>query len=344
MEKFVSLIGIPIQIGICYAFSTNRKKIDWRLVAWGIGLQLLFAFLILKTDAGKDLFKFLNTAVTTMLNFSDQGASFVFGGLINHTVPVSINGTVPESLSGLSFVAHTGAFFGFKVLPTIIFFSAFMAILYHIGIMQKLVYWVALLMQKTMKTSGAESLSAAANIFVGQTEAPLVIKPYVDKMTQSELACIMSGGMATIAGGVMAGYVSMLSSHFPSIAGHLIAASVMSAPAALVFAKILVPETEVAETAKSCELKLESVDQNVIDAAARGCSEGMSLAINVAAMLIGFLALIAMGNHIYSMIANGLGFTTYNTLEAALGYISRPFAWMLGVPTQDLQIARRIAW
>jgi CNT family concentrative nucleoside transporter len=236
-------------------------------------------------------------------------------------------------------VAHTGAFFAFQVLPTIIFFSAFMAILYHIGLMQRLVYFVALLMQKTMKTSGAESLSAAANIFVGQTEAPLVIKPFIEKMTFSELACIMYGGMATVAGGVMASYVGMLSGNFPEIAGHLIAASVMSAPAALVFAKILVPETEKPETSGSLEFQIEKVDQNVIDAAARGCSEGMSLAINVAAMLIGFLALIAMADHLWGMFAGFAGITRYNTLDALFGLVASPFAWLLGVPSQDLEVA-----
>jgi CNT family concentrative nucleoside transporter len=236
-------------------------------------------------------------------------------------------------------VANTGSYFAFNVLPTIIFFSAFMAILYHVGIMQRLVYWVAWLMQKTMKTSGAESLSAAANIFVGQTEAPLVIKPFIEKMTFSELACIMSGGMATVAGGVMASYVGMLQGNFPDIAGHLIAASVMSAPAALVFAKILVPETETPDTSGSIDLNIEKVDQNFIDAAARGCSEGMSLAINVAAMLIGFLALIAMANHLWGMFANLVGLTSYATLDSLFGLVAGPFAWLLGVPAQDMEIA-----
>ncbi|NCB39099.1 MAG: hypothetical protein EOM80_10035, partial [Erysipelotrichia bacterium] len=259
-------------------------------------------------------------------------------------VPVGVSdpSQAPElaaQVTNMKLTAATGAFFGFNVLPTIIFFSAFMAILYHLGIMQRLVYYVAMIMQKTMKTSGAESLSAAANIFVGQTEAPLVIKPYVEKMTFSELSCVMTGGMATIAGGVMAGYVGMLKDSIPGIAGHLIAASVMSAPAAMVFAKILVPETEVPETSGNVELKIEKIDQNVIDAAARGCSEGMSLALNVAAMLIGFIAMIAMGNHLWGMFANLIGLTSYNTLESLLGLIASPFAWMLGVPMQDISIA-----
>ncbi len=339
MEKYISLIGIPIQIGICYALSTNRRKVDWKLVGWGMGLQFIFALLILKTAAGAVVFNYLNDAVVRLLSFTKDGASFVFGNLVNFTVPVSVSGEGAAQLSGAQLVANTGAFFAFSVLPTIIFFSAFMAILYHLGIMQRLVYYVALIMQKTMKTSGAESLSAAANIFVGQTEAPLVIKPFIEKMTYSELACIMSGGMATVAGGVMASYVGMLSGNFPEIAGHLIAASVMSAPAALVFAKILVPETEVPETSGSIDLRVEKVDQNLIDAAARGCSEGMSLAINVAAMLIGFLALIAMGNHVWGMFAKFVGLTSYTTLDSLFGLIATPFAWLLGVPSQDLTIA-----
>lgn len=343
-EYFASLIGIAVQIAICYALSTNRKKIDWKLVTWGITLQVIFAVLILKTDSGKQLFGVLNDAVVKMLSFTEAGASFVFGNLVKFVVPVGISNPAqaPElaaQLTGMQLTAATGAFFGFNVLPTIIFFSAFMAILYHLGIMQRLVYYVAWVMQRTMKTSGAESLSAAANIFVGQTEAPLVIKPYVEKMTFSELHCVMTGGMATIAGGVMAGYVGMLKDTIPGIAGHLIAASVMSAPAAMVFAKILVPETEVPVTSGNVELRIEKIDQNVIDAAARGCSEGMSLALNVAAMLVGFIAMIAMGNHLWSMFANLIGLTSYNTLESLLGLIASPFAWLLGVPSQDLAVA-----
>jgi len=344
MEKFISLIGIPVQIGICYALSTDRKRIDWKLVGWGIALQLIFALLILKTPQGEALFGWLNDAVVRMLSFSTDGAKFIFGELVNFVVPVNVGDatTSPELAAGVStlkLTATTGAYFAFNVLPTIIFFSSFMAILYHLGIMQRLVYYVAMVMQKTMKTSGAESLSAAANIFVGQTEAPLVIKPYVDKMTFSELCCIMTGGMATIAGGVMAAYVGMLKDHIPGIAGHLIAASVMSAPAAMVFAKILVPETEVPVTSGSIELRIEKIDQNVIDAAARGCSEGMSLALNVAAMLIGFIAMIAMGNHIWKMIADAIGITSYNSIESLIGLVSAPFAWLLGIPSSDIFIA-----
>lgn len=343
MEKFISLIGIAVQIGICYALSTNRKKIDWKLVFWGISLQLIFALFILKTSAGESIFAFLNDAVIKMLSFSTDGAKFIFGNLVGFDVPVTIGSKeFPElasQIGALQMVANTGSYFAFNVLPTIIFFSAVMTVLYHLGIMQRLVYYVALAMQKTMKTSGAESLSAAANIFVGQTEAPLVIKPYISKMTFSELCCVMSGGMATIAGGVMAAYVGLLKDSIPGIAGHLIAASVMSAPAALVFAKILVPETEVPATSGNLELRIETIDQNVVDAAARGCSEGMSLALNVAAMLIGFIAMVAMGNHIWKLIAETIGLTRFNSLESLMGLFAAPFAFLLGIPSQDIYIA-----
>jgi CNT family concentrative nucleoside transporter len=331
MEKFFSLIGIPIQIGICYALSTNRKKINWTLVASGIFLQFCFALIILKTPQGKALFSYMNSVVNTILNFTQEGAQFVFGPLAKTDDPKSI-----------------GFLFAFQVLPTMIFFSSLMTILYHLGIMQKLVYGIALVMHKTMKTSGAESLSAAANIFVGQTEAPLVIKPYVAKMTLSELNCVMVGGMATIAGGVMAAYVGMMREKFPEIAGHLMAASVMSAPAALIFAKIMVPEDGVPETSGTVELKVEKIDQNVIDAAARGASEGMSLAINVLAMLIAFIALIAMGNHFWQMLCSGVmkvvpvDLTRIDTLQEVLGYLNAPFAWMMGVPSQDLLVAGQL--
>ncbi|NLI75399.1 MAG: NupC/NupG family nucleoside CNT transporter [Candidatus Riflebacteria bacterium] len=331
MEKFLSLTGIAIQILICYALSTNRKAINWRLVAMGIGLQAVFAWLIIVTGPGKAFFAMMNDVIVTILNFTGEGAKFVFGNLAD-----------AGAEKGAGFIFAT------QVLPTIIFFSSFMTILYHLGIMQKLVYAIAVVMQRTMKTSGAESLSAAANIFVGQTEAPLVIKPFVGKMTLSELNCIMVGGMATIAGGVMAAYVGMMKDKFPEIAGHLMAASVMSAPAAMVFAKIMVPETEVPETSGSCELKVEKIDQNVIDAAARGASEGMSLALNVAAMLIAFIAIIAMGNSAWQFLCkgvtgvSGLDLGAINTLEKLMGWVNAPLAWMMGVAREDLLVAGQL--
>lgn len=320
MEKLLNIIGILVLLTICYALSTDRKKIDWRLVGFGILLQLVFALIILKLPLGQAVFSYLNDVVLQILNFTSKGAEFVFGSLVSDRKTF-------------------GFIFAFNVLPTIIFFSAFMAILYHLGIMQKLIYFVAMIMQKTLKTSGAESISAAANIFVGQTEAPLVIKPYVEKMTISELHCVMAGGMATIAGGVMAGYVGMLADSIPNVAGHLIAASVMAAPAAMVFAKMLIPETEIAETSGKMDLSGESIDANVIDACARGCSEGMGLAINIAAMLIGFTAMIALVNHMWGIFAGLVGLTSVNTLDSLLGYIASPFAYLLGIPKNEIFIA-----
>ncbi|OIP29670.1 Na+ dependent nucleoside transporter domain-containing protein [bacterium CG2_30_54_10] len=327
----MSLIGIPVMILICYALSSNRKAINWRLVAIGIALQGLFAALILRTGPGKAFFEMMNNVIVTILDFTREGARFVFGNLADAGAEKGI-----------------GFCFATQVLPTIIFFSSLMTILYYLGIMQRIISVIARVMQKTMKTSGAESLSAAANIFVGQTEAPLVIKPYVARMTISELNCVMVGGMATIAGGVMAAYVGMMQKNFPDIAGHLMAASVMSAPAALVFAKIMVPETEVAETAGSCELKVEQIDQNVIDAAARGASEGMGLAINVAAMLIAFIALIALGNSAWQLVckgitgASGLDLSAINSLEKLMGWVNAPIAWLMGVAKQDLLVAGQL--
>lgn len=350
MDKAVSLFGIVVQILILYALSTNRKKINWVLVCTGLFLQFVFALVILKTSIGAQFFSSMNDVIVSLLGFTQKGASFVFGNLTQLNIPVgtAIPGPPPgmadiaPALGTDALWARPAAYFAFGVLPTIIFFSSFMTILYHLGIMQRIVQFVAVIMQKTMKTSGAESLSAAANIFVGQTEAPLVIKPYVDRMTFSELNCIMTGGMATIAGGVMAAYVGMLMSKFPDIAGHLMAASVMSAPAALVCAKIMVPEEGVPETAGTCELKVESIDQNVIDAAARGASEGMSLAINVAAMLIAFIALIELGNHVWGLGVNALGnvagfdVSKFNSLSKIVGLLASPFAFLMGIPSHDL--------
>ncbi|RMH73236.1 MAG: NupC/NupG family nucleoside CNT transporter [Gemmatimonadetes bacterium] len=354
MEKAISLVGILIQIGICYAISTNRKKVNWKLVAVGIGLQFIFALLILKTVPGRMFFDAMNNVFVTLLGFTQEGAQFVFGNLAQINIPVGTPQPGPPpgfadlDFSSTEYWAKSGAYFAFGVMPTVIFFASFMTVLYHLGIMQRLVYYVAIVMERTMGTSGAESLSAAANIFVGQTEAPLVVAPYVSKMTQSELMAIMSGGLATIAGGVMAAYVGMLAAKFPDIAGHLMAASVMSAPASLVFAKILVPETEEPETSGQVDLPVEKVDQNVIDAAARGASEGMRLAINIVAMLIAFLALVAMGNHIWGWFVNaiagltGMNLSAIDSLQEVMGFIFAPLAWVMGVPASDLLVAGQL--
>ena len=279
--RAISAIGLASMIGIAWAISIDRKAFPWRVVLWGTGLQLVFGVFVLKTALGLALFSVLNEVVVQLLAFTDEGSRFLFGDYLDDHFTVALN-----------------------VLPTIIFFSSLMTVLYHVGVMQRVVRGVAWVMQRTMRTSGAETLSAAANIFVGQTEAPLVIKPYVGKMTQSELMAVMVGGFATVAGGVMAAYVGMLHEHFPGIAGHLVAASVMSAPAALVIAKVLLPERETAQTATTLEFKSEKEHANIIDAAASGAGEGLKLALNVGAMLLAFLALVAMVNYLLALPAH----------------------------------------
>lgn len=310
MERLVSLLGLFVMLGIAYGLSEKRKAIQWRTVIAGILLQALFGLIILKTDFGRNLFDTIGKGFNAILGYTGEGAKFLFGGL-----------AVPSDSLGFIFAT--------MVLPTIIFMSALMSVLYHIGIMQKIVEVVARVMMKVMGTSGAESLAAAANIFVGQTEAPLVIKPFVNKMTRSELMCLMTGGMATVAGGVLAAYVG-----FGIDAGHLLAASVMSAPAALVCAKLMVPETEVSETAGIVKIDLPKVSANVVDAAATGASDGLKLAANVAAMLLAFIALIAMLNGILSATGGLFGFPQL-TFELIMGYVNAPVAWLLGVPWED---------
>jgi len=280
--RLLSFFGIFVLIMISYAMSVDRKNISWRPVLWGIALQLIFGLIVLSDTVGYFFFTFVDTSVNILLSFSEEGAAFVFGKLAYG----------PGDARGL----QHGMFFFFSVLPTIVFFSSLMTILYHLGVMQFIVEQFAKVMQKTMKTSGSETLSAAANIFVGQTEAPLVIKPFIKNMTTSELHAIMTGGFATVAGGVMAAYVLFLKDFIPNIAGHLVTASIMSAPAALAVSKIVYPQTEHSETAGDMKIQVEKPDANVIEAGARGASEGMTLMLNVAAMLMAFVGLIAMAN------------------------------------------------
>lgn len=310
MDRLISLLGLFVMIGIAYLLSEKKKAIQWRTVITGILLQVTFGLVILKTDFGRNLFDSIGRGFNAILGYTGEGAKFLFGGLA----------TPSESL---------GFIFATMVLPTIIFMSALMSVLYHIGIMQKVVELVAKVMMKVMKTSGAESLAAAANIFVGQTEAPLVIKPFVGKMTKSELMCLMTGGMATVAGGVLAAYVG-----FGIDAGHLLAASVMSAPAALVCAKLMVPEVEESVTAGVVKIDLPKVSANVVDAAATGASDGLKLAVNVAAMLLAFIALIAMLNGILGALGGLIGFPQLS-FELIMGYINAPIAWLIGVPWED---------
>ena len=346
--RLLSLLGMVVLLGIGWLLSTDRRAVPWRVIGWGIGLQLVFALLILKTPAGRAVFDTINTVVVQLLGFTETGARFLFGNLVLNNVPVGAGdpGNAPiEMLPGS--VANTGAYFAFMVLPTIIFFSSLMTLLYHLGLMQRVVRGVAWLMMRTMRTSGAETLSAAGNIFVGQTEAPLMIKPYVRDMTMSELHAVMTGGFATVAGGVMAAYVGMLLFYFPDIAGHLMAASVMSAPAALVFAKLMLPEKEQPKTRDTLHVQVEKIDANVIDAAARGAGEGLQLALNVGAMLLAFIALVALLNALIGWSAGTIGLTALLqgadilpagqplNLEWILGRLLAPLAWVMGVPWQD---------
>ena len=329
------LVGLVLLLVAAWAMSTDRRRVPWRVVGWGLGLQFLFALIILRTPIGAGVFAALNDVIVALLGFTVEGASFIFGDLVWNNVPVGQGapGNGPfEASPGM--VARTGGFFAFNVLPTIIFFSSLMTLLYHLGIMQRVVAGIAYVMQRTMKTSGAETLSAAGNIFVGQTEAPLLVKPFITGMTRSELMAVMTGGFATVAGGVLAAYVGMLVSYFPDIAGHLMAASVMSAPAALVVAKLMLPESETPQTAGTLTVDVERPDVNVIEAASRGAGEGLHLALNVGAMLLAFLALIAMVNGLLGW-AGGLVNMDGWSLEAALGAVLAPVAWLMGVPWED---------
>ena len=315
MERFIGILGILAILGIAYVMSNNKKNIDLRVVIWGLGLQLLFGIFILVTPFGKPIFEWFDKLIKKLLSFSNDGSEFLFSSFIDGKMhPAVIN-------------------FAFSVLPTVIFFSALMAVLYHIGLMQKVIRLVALVMQKTMKTSGPETTSISANIFVGQTEAPLVIKPFISKMTKSELMAVMTGGFATVAGGVMAIYVGMLGD-VPGIAGHLMAASIMSAPAALVIAKIMYPESEkVTNNEGLTELSSnlnEPVEGNVLESLGNGATEGLKLAANIAAMLIAFVALISLSNYILSIFGT--------SLENIFGYIFMPLAFLMGAPWSESHI------
>ncbi len=336
-ERAIGVLGLAAMLLIAYLMSYDRRRINWRLVATGLALQAAFGFLVLRTEPGRWFFAFVGDVVTGVLGFVVNGASFVFGNLVERNVPVGVpdaSGNLVDQSARL--VAQTGGLFGFKVLPTIIFFSALMSVLYYLGVMQLVVKGIAWVMQRTLGTSGAETLSASGNIFLGQTEAPLLIKPFVQRMTQSELITVMIGGFATVAGGVMAAYVAMLSGRFPGIAGHLLAASVMNAPAGLLLAKMIRPETDVPVTRDSLHIEVERTDSNVIEAAASGALTGLQLALNVGAMLMAFIALIAMLNFGIGWVGQHAGLPGLS-LEVILGTLLRPLAWVMGVPWQDTQ-------
>lgn len=331
--KARGVFGLFVLLGLCWALSTNRRAVAWRIVGYGLALQITFALLILKTEPGRAFFAAANSAITSLLGFADAGIGFLLGPVL-----------ADKSGEGKSM----GVIFLFHILPTIIFFAALMSLLYHLGILQWVVKGVAWVMQKTMKTSGAETLSAAANIFVGQTEAPLLVKPFIQDMTKSEMMAVMTGGFATVAGGVMAAYVGMLHDVNPNIAGHLLAGSTMAAPTGLVVAKLLVPETEVAKTANTMTIHVEKNASNVVDAAATGASEGMTLVLNVAAMLLAFVALVNMfdvllawsGDHLYAW--TGAAVFEDLSLPKVFGWIFAPLAWLMGIESGDVQDVGRL--
>jgi concentrative nucleoside transporter, CNT family len=311
------LLGAAVILLIAYALSTNRRAIRWSTVAWGLGLQVVFAIIVLKTSIGERVFTFLGTYITKLLGFAGVGSAFVFGALGDNALwtRVMTGALGPDG-------AQSASMFAFQVLPTIIFIAALFAILYYFGVMQLVVRVFAVVMHRVMKASGAESLNVAASIFMGQTEAPLTIRPYLPEMTQSELMTVMTSGMAHISGGIMAAYVL-----FGVEAKHLLTAVIMTAPGTIMMAKMFVPETDVPKTMGSVRLEVERTDVNVIDAAGRGTSEGLHLALNVGAMLISFLALIALVNAILGVVHLSLG--------QIFGWIFAPVAWSMGVPWND---------
>jgi CNT family concentrative nucleoside transporter len=308
MGRLSGLLGMAAILGIAWLFSTNRKAIRLKTIAWGLGLQFAFAVLVLRTTYGQEVFRWIGAKITRLLGFASYGSSFVFGQL----------GTP----------GNTIAIFAFQVLPTIIFIAALFAILYYLGVMQMIVLAFAKVMTRLMGASGAESLNVAASIFMGQTEAPLTIRPFLSAMTRSELMTVMTSGMAHISGGIMAAYIA-----FGVEARHLLTAVIMTAPGTIMLAKMFVPETEEPKTAGEVKLKIEKTDVNIIDAAARGTGEGMHLALNVGAMLISFLALIALLNALLRFVPLWGG--QHLSLEWIFGHIAAPLAWLMGVPWKD---------
>jgi len=335
MEQLLSVAGLFGLVAIAWGLSADRKAVRWRPVAWGVGLQLVFAALVLLPDIGRDIFAVVDVGVKKLVSFSELGSDFVFQAVEPHAV--SVVGPDGE-LTPRVFIGEISPplkTLAFWVLPTVMFFSALMAVLYHYGLMQRIVSVFGRLMQKSLGTSGAESLSAAANIFVGQTEAPLVIKPFVDRMTLSELHAIMTAGFATVAGGVMAIYVALVP--IEGMAGHLVTASILSAPAALAIAKLLYPETGEPVTLRRdggrLELPKDKLDVNGLDALSRGTLEGLKLYLNILAMLLVFYAVVMMINAFLGAIG-GL-FDIELSLELILGYAFAPLALLMGVPWDE---------
>jgi CNT family concentrative nucleoside transporter len=319
MGRFTGLLGLLTMITLAYAFSTNRRAIRGKTVAWGLGLQFAFAVFVLKVEIGRLIFQKAGNAVNKLLSYSYAGSSFVFGDLGKQGSPL-------------------GFYFAFQVLPTIIFIAAFFAVLYHFGVMQFIIRQAAKVMTRAMGASGAESLNVAASIFMGQTEAPLTIRPFLPDLTRSELMTVMTSGMAHVSGGIMAAYIA-----FGIDPKHLLSAVIMTAPGTILMAKMLVPETEIPRTAGRVVMSEEELsaekNENLLGAVARGTTDGLNLALNIAAMLISFLALIALTNGILGGVHNGLGHFGFNwfpsSLERILGFLFAPVAWVIGIPWRD---------
>ena len=320
------LFGLAVLVAIAWVFSVNRRKVDWKLVATGITLQIAFAAVVLLVPGGKDVFDAIGKGFVHVLEFVGAGSKFIFGDLMD--------------------VSKFGFIFAFQVLPTIIFFSALMGVLYHLGVMQAVVRGMAWAITKVMRVSGAETTSVCASVFIGQTEAPLTVRPYIPKMTESELITMMIGGMAHIAGGVLAAYVGMLGAGDPAAqafyAKHLLAASIMAAPATLVIAKILVPETGEPLTRGTTEIEVEKNTANIIDAAAAGAGDGLRLALNIGAMLLAFIALMALINAPLTWIGEHTGLAAAigkpTNLSTILGFVLAPIAWVIGTPWADANV------
>ena len=312
MSSFLGILGLFTLLAIAYLLSENKNAINYKTVVYGLIFQLLFALFILKTPFGAPIFSFLDTSINILISFSSSGSDFLFRSYVD----------------GVGF--HPGLVnFAFSTLPTIIFFSSLVAVLYHYGILQSVIKFIAKRMQQSLGTSGSETLSVAGNIFLGQTESPLMVRPFVGKMTNSELMAVMTGGFATVSGGVLAIYVSWLTD-IPGIAGHLLAASVMSAPAALVVAKIIYPETQESKTMGDININIEQTNINAMEALSNGATDGLKLAANIAAMLIAFISFVAMINYFLSFAGT--------SMEEIFGIVFRPLAWTMGVPWNEAQL------
>ena len=314
---FTGFIGIFTILIIAYLLSNNRKAIKFETIFWGVGLQIFFGLIILKIPFIKSQFFFVDRIFKTLISFSDKGSDFLFSSFIP-------NVGYHEAMVN----------FAFRALPVVIFFSSLISVAYHFGVVQIVVKWIAKLMEKSMKTSGAETLSISANIFVGQTEAPILIRPYINNMTKSELMAVMTGGFATVAGSVLALYVLWLEK-IPGIAGHMLAASIMSAPAALVISKLIYPETEETKTIDDLNLNIAKDSENAMDALGRGATDGLKLAANIGAMLIAFISILSMINY-------SLDYVFHMSLQEMLGYIFAPLAWTMGIPWEEANIVGRL--